>query len=256
MDYDATIAAKATKVEQLKLLAERVKGKLADTIKYVSVDDNTISFFKTADGSGTAAFTVDFPEELFLDQLKTKFESNFNFASGSYTGATDPHLDGKPVMVLAVKGDKGALTYSFVDVSSLVDTYTAKAGDSAKVLNISGYEIEFKVSAAEGNILEIKNDGIYASTSALATATGGKADKVDSATADNLAALDADGNLADSGIAKADVMSKVASAVENNIATFDANGKVKDSGVAFATDAEVTAMLDEVFGASDSGNGD
>lgn len=258
MAYTDAIAAKATKVGQLKLLADRVKARLDETIKYVKINGSSIEYYKTADGSGTAAYTIDFPKELFLDQLKTKFVPKFNFADGGYTGATDPNLDDKPVMVLAVKGEdaKGNVTtdYSFVDFSALVDTYKAKAGDSAKVLNISGYEIEFKVSGAEGNIIEVKDDGIYASTTAIATVTSGKADKVENATAGHLAGLDANGNLTDSTIAAADVMTKVASAVENNIATFDANGKVKDSGIAFATDAEVTEMLDEVFGTSSSGN--
>ena len=40
-----------------------------DATKYcksLSVSGNTISFFTSADGTGTAAYTVDFPEEIFL----------------------------------------------------------------------------------------------------------------------------------------------------------------------------------------------
>lgn len=41
---------------------------------------------------------------------------------------------------------------------------------------------------------------------------------------------------------------KVASATAGNIATLDANGNIVDSGVAFASDSDVQAMLTEVFG--------
>ena len=129
-------------VGQLKSLAQRTKAGLDTAIKYASVSGNTISLFKTADGSGTADFTIDFPQEMFLDQTKTEFVSNFTYSTTKYPGATDPNLDGKPVMVLAVKGTDGTtntVTYSFLNMASLVDTYTVKTGDSTKVLSISGY---------------------------------------------------------------------------------------------------------------------
>ena len=69
----------------------------ASAIKYVSVANNTVSFFTNTDGTGTAAFSFNFPNELVLDQLKTTFVSDFAFSSTTYAGATDPELDGKPV---------------------------------------------------------------------------------------------------------------------------------------------------------------
>ena len=45
-------------------------------------------------------------------------------------------------------------------------------------------------------------------------------------------------------------MQKVASATAGHIATLNANGGVVDSGDTVATDSEVTAMLDTVWGAS------
>ena len=65
------------------------------------------------------------------------------------------------------------------------------------------------------------------------TATG-KADKVTGATEGNLAALDNNGNLTDSGIAKDNVV------VDDGIKDVVRTGNV-------ATDAEVTEMLKEVF---------
>ena len=84
-----------------------------------------------------------------------------------------------------------------------------------------------------------------------------KADKVTGATNGHLAGLDANGNLTDSGVAAANVQQKIAGATNGNVVTTDANGSVQDGGVALsallqgtaATDAEVTEMITEVFGA-------
>ena len=78
----------------------------------------------------------------------------------------------------------------------------------------------------------------------------GKADKVSSPTSGDLAGLDSNGNLTDSGVAASNVMQKVASATAGNIATLNASGEVVDSGDSIATDSEVTAMLDTVWGSS------
>lgn len=65
-------------------------------IKSLGVDGNTVNFYTSTDKSGTAAFSVDFPSELFLDQTKTTFVAKFKFDAATYPGATDPKLDGKP----------------------------------------------------------------------------------------------------------------------------------------------------------------
>ena len=209
----------------LKALAERTKTELqkvenvaASAIKFISTSGNTVSFFTSSDGSGTAAFTVDFPKELFLDAARTSFVSNFAFNAQTYPGATNPSLEGKPVLVIAIKTTTDSangtaddtFSYSFLDLTSLVDTYTVKAGDSEKVLRIDGYEIEFKVSQAANNAITVQNDGLHVDIS-------DKTDKVANATAGHLAGLDANGNLT-------------------------------DSGSAIATSTEVTEVLNEVFG--------
>ena len=207
-EYNVTHIAK---VGHLKLLLQDTKARLADTIKYVSVSGNTVSFFKTADGSGTAAFSFDFPSELVLDQLHTKFEPNFTFSAETYPGATNPSLDGKPVLVIAVKETNGGITtttYSFLNMHTLVDIYTA--ADNS--ITINGYQVSVKISPDAGNALALRNNGLYVDIS-------GKADK------------DTD-------------------AVVDNVAVFDANHNPVDSGHAIATSTEVTAMLDSVWGAN------
>ena len=98
------------------------------------------------------------PVEMFLDQAKTRFVQSFAFTQETYPGGTDPNLNGKPVLVLALKArdhnnnNAETVTYSFLNMETLVDTYTAKAGDSAKILNIAGYEIEVKIDPSNDKI--------------------------------------------------------------------------------------------------------
>lgn len=146
-------------------------------IKSVGVTGNTISFFASTDKTGTAAFTVDFPTEMFLDQTKTEFVPSFAFSETTYPGATDPKLEGKPVMVLAVKGENpNSCTYSFLSMAALVDTYKAKATgkDKSTTVTIADYEVDVKVnvSAAAGNILTLKDDGLYVPTPEKTDITG------------------------------------------------------------------------------------
>ncbi len=61
-----------------------------------------------------------------------------------------------------------------------------------------------------------------------------KTDKVVGATANNLAHLDVNGNLKDSGISKNSVALKVTGATAGNLASLDVNGNLKDSGFSTA----------------------
>ena len=138
-------------------------------IKALKVTGNTVNFYTNTGMTGAAAFSMDFPTEMFLDQTKTEFVGKFKFSDTTYPGATDPKLDGKPVMVLAVKGENpDSCTYSFLSMAALVDTYKAKAvgKDTSTTVSIAGYEVDVKVnvSAAEGNALTLKEDGLYVST--------------------------------------------------------------------------------------------
>lgn len=225
---------KLVKLKAFKELGQRMKTEVdaaaalaASAFHSAKVEGNTVSLYTSTDKSGDAAFTFDFPTEMFLDQTKTEFVGKFKWAEATYPGSTDPKLDGKPVMVLAVKGENpDSCTYSFLNMAALVDTYTAKATgkDASTTIEISGYEVEVKVnvSKAADNALELKDDGLYVGK----TDTSGKADKVAGATEGNFAALDANGNLTDSGKKAADF-----------VATTD-----------IASDTEVAEVMKEVFG--------
>lgn len=247
MSYDLN---KLARLQAVKDLADRIQPRLAElenggtALKSVVVDGNSLKFYTTTDTTtATATYTIDLPAEMFLDSASTSFVPNFTFSSATYAGATDPNLDGKAVMVLGVKtksndGVTTTTTYSFIDVSYLVDTYTAS--DTSMV--VSGYKLKANVSTETGNMLATTANGLYVDGS-------GKVDKV-SGTVGNVVEFASSGAVSDAGIASADVLTKISSATENNFVAFDATGKIKDSGYSIATNTEVEEMLDEVFGNS------
>lgn len=77
-----------------------------------------------------------------------------------------------------------------------------------------------------------------ANTSDIPVITG-KADKVENATAGNLAALDASGNLTDSGVSASSKADKVSNATSGHLAGLDSNGNLTDSGVSPTEDVTV-----------------
>ena len=206
---------------EMKQVAQTFKLETDKAVKSVSVSGRTLSFFTSEDGSGTALATIDIPKDLFLDQARTTFVNSFTFSAATYPGAVNPSLEGKPVFVLAVKGStdpaqgtaSDTISYSFLDMSTLVDTYTVKSGDSTKIIVIAGREVEFKISATAGNILQANSDGLFA-TNRLATFTAG-----------NVVTSDSNGAPQDGGILASAIL------VDGDVATTN----------------EVSEMIDEVF---------
>lgn len=70
---------------------------------------------------------ANLPEEQFLDLTKTEFVENFTWSNTTYPGSTNPNLEGKPVLVLALKSEDGDISYSFVNLEDLITTYTGEA---------------------------------------------------------------------------------------------------------------------------------
>ena len=150
-------------------------------LKALAVKDNKINFYvnPAPTDDTTPDFTVDFPTEYLLDQTKTTFVQEFAWSDTEYVGSTDPSLEGKPVLVLAVKGEEDEVTYSFVNLETLVDIYEGGETETATVAvdaDTNEITVEVKVSAEVGNILEVKNDGLYASVTQVDIS--GKADKL------------------------------------------------------------------------------
>lgn len=283
MAYDVN---KLVKLASLKALAEKVNteltpAKAAATAAFKSgkVEGNKVKLFTSTDKTGAAAFEFDFPVEMVLDQAKTAFVPKFTWSLETYPGSEDPGLNGKPVMVLAVKGSDGSVTYSFMGMAALVDTYKAKVSgkDASTTVTIAGYEVDVKVNISKelNNVLEARADGLYVPK----TDISGKADKVQPAVDGNFAGLDASGNLTDSGKKAADFVPAEAgkrlmtdaegtklggiAANATKVEKSATNGNVKINGTetqvykepedvihgAIASSEEISAMLTEVFGA-------
>ena len=289
MAYDVN---KLAKLASLKALAEKIvsdfakKTELAPVkaaanaaFKSGKVEGNKVKLFTSTDKTGVAAFEFDFPVEMVLDQAKTAFVPQFTWSLETYPGSEDPGLNGKPVMVLAVKGSDGSVTYSFMGMASLVDTYKAKVAgkDASTTVTIAGYEVDVKVNISKelNNVLEVRADGLYVPK----TDISGKADKVQPAVDGNFAGLDASGNLIDSGKKAADFVAAEAgkrlmtdaegtklggiAANATKVEKSATNGNIKINGVetqvykepedvihgAIASSGEISAMLTEVFGA-------
>ena len=214
-NYDPEATAKLKHIGSLASAISNTINTL-DGKKFGDADikDGKLNFYANV-GDSTAIKSIDLPAELFLDQVHTTFVGNFNFAGGGYTNATNPNLDGKPVLVIAVKDNAASptVTYSFLNMEALVDTYAPLNNG----ISISGYSIGARISATAGNLLSIAADGLL---------VGHDDSKVDT----------------------------VAGAA-GNIVVFGADGAIADSGSKFATDAEVAELINQYFPTVQGGNG-
>ena len=205
--------------------AKSLKGylKVGNTWNFYTVENPT--------ETDTPVFSIDVPTEYFLDQAKTAFVQEFAWSATTYAGSTNPELDGKPVLVMAVKGDDDTVTYSFVNVESLVDIYTGVETETVIVDVNADNEIsaEVKVSAEEGNFIEVKEDGLYVTVEPIDLS--GKADKVAEIKDAQILVDDGEGNLAASGVTIEELKTSV---TEDIMANFD-------------MDTDVNAEIDSWF---------
>lgn len=155
MSYtDNGTGVKGTTLAQDKKLAELLLGRVngltvADgySIKSVTYNNGSLNFYRGTDTTGTPAYSISLPTEYFLDLTRTMLVPSFTWNSTTFPGSTNPNLDGKPVMVLAVKGEDGngdpTISYSFLDMALLSDT--------GKADKVSG--------AVSGNLAALDNTG-------------------------------------------------------------------------------------------------
>lgn len=173
-------------VGQVKTLATRVAARLSalespKAIRAAKIEDNKIKFYDSTDTTVTPLTSVDLPEELYLQGVQTEIVENFSFSAATYPGATDPNLDGKTVLVLAVKGDGTPPTvkYSFVNMTGLIDDFIPK---------VSG--------ATTGNIPAFNSEGAVVDST---IASDSVVTKINGATENNVVVFDANGKPKDSG---------------------------------------------------------
>lgn len=156
---------KPLKVQDLGASITKLTAKIAPAFKAAKTENGTVSFFTDSDTTGTAAFSFNFPEEIYLRQLGTQIVRNFTFDSATYKGAANPQLNGKTVFTLAVRGDSDTVTYSFVDMSELVDVYT----NSDTSVTVENYKIKVNIDADSDNILTLTENGLFVDGSAIET---------------------------------------------------------------------------------------
>ena len=211
-----------------------VNSEKTNSLKALTVKDNSISFYTNPnpDDATIADFTIDLPTEIFLDQTKTTFIQSFIWDAGFYPGAANPYLDNKPVLVLAVKGEEDP-TYSFLNMETLVDIYEGEDTKSVKISVSDDNKIsaDVQISAKDGNLLIIEDDGLYVNAST--TDASGKADKLTDAIAENQLLIDdGEGNLKGSGVQVDTLVVKMTGSTAGNILIATADGGIEDSGVA------------------------
>lgn len=241
-------------------------------VQYVAYSNNTLNFYDVtratllSDNSITPIFSIDLPKERFLDQVTTKFVTDFNFntwadenlTAEEKTNFTNPNLNGKAVLVMGVKsvedgaGNSETVTtsYSFVNLTDLIDIYIVKTdGVSEKVLDITNNEISFKISADADNSLIAKNDGLFVDLS-------DKIDKASNTTINDIVIFSStDSAVTDSGISintVAKIDTTATSAVFENVMVqvTDANDtyhqKIAKSDVTYTALKEVVDGIDDV----------
>lgn len=189
-----------------------ISSEKTNSLKSIAVKNNQINFYTNPSPTADTAadFVVDFPVEYFLDQAQSVLVQEFAWSEEGYPGSTNPNLDGKPVLVLAVKGDNSTVTYSFLNLETLIKVYESGESNSVSVTvdkDTNVITADVKVSAAEGNILSIKEDGLYAEA---VLDISGKADKlVENVKEGQILVDDGTGSLAASGQTVAELKSEI-----------------------------------------------
>lgn len=163
MTQPATLGNVQRVVENMKVYVDSDK---TTSIKGYLKKNNTHNFYNTSTPTEdtTPIFSFDVGEELFLDQTKTTFVQEFEWSDENYPNSANPNLEGKPVLVLAVKGEDDVI-YSFVNLETLVDTYKTK-NTATLSLDITDNEISgnVNISTEDGNAVVVKYDGLYVPT--------------------------------------------------------------------------------------------
>lgn len=270
----AITASKLTTLEQLKLQAQRVATELG---KYTKTEDLGALALKDEVAYADLATAL----KNLIDGKAT--DADLKALIGDDTGKTVRTIANEELAAqLIPEGAKEAL-----DTLSEIAAWIQSHPDDASAMNAAIGKVQGIVAGIGGEgddyatVLAAINGLIAASKTETDTEIAKKADKVTGATNGNFAALDADGNLKDSGKKAADFVayregySTVAdteierlagvSTGANKTEASATNGYIKVDGQevkvyeepadvihgSVATDAEVTTMLNTVFGAAE-----
>lgn len=150
-----TATAGAMSAADKKKLEGIAEGANKTTVDSVMSDFSTNPVQNKVVNAAIASAIAALPKEQFLDLTKTTFVQSFTWSSTTYPGSTNPKLNGKPVLVLALKNSSdNTVAYSFLNMYELVDTYTA---DSP--INVSGRKISHANSGVTAGSYGNSSDG-------------------------------------------------------------------------------------------------
>jgi hypothetical protein len=141
----------------------------------------------------------------------------------------------------AYRGDRGKIAYDHSQITN---------GSNPHNTTADNVNLKVPIPALSGSKLDVEST-LYG----INTELGKKADKVTSATNGDLAGLDTNGNLTDSGILASNVIVKSATAglIKNN-GTIDTNSYATTTQLANKTDKVVSATNGNLAGLNSSGN--
>ena len=237
------------------LITEYIGTEDAKSIKSISVSGNTVSFFKTADGSGTAAYTVNLPDvsgfmekianasgdKVVMSNSDGSVSEGLGIASGSTIGIVTGYFpDGTshgniPIFNTFSDSSESTIIVSEVNIDDVITT--DKLEDALAELDVvTGYfepsgeqwsDDEIVLGAGAGGAT-LKPSGVYISDLATTTDLADKIDKIANATGGKIATTTASGEVAESGTAIADLAQIGASGFTTGyIVTADSNGKLQ-----------------------------
>ncbi len=224
MPYDSE---KTTKLGQLKLLAQKVKGELDgltapeySVVKQGTAEEGFFStYYLTKDGAQVGE-KINIPKDFLVNSADIL---TVETADQPYAGAQvgDLYID----FVINSKNADDTASHVYLPVNELVDAYTGGNGITITPQN----EVSVKIDTANANGLSADASGLKMTVATTVAA----------------------GAMAAADKTKLDGVAAGATKVEVSTA-----GKIKINGtdttvVDFATDEEVTEMLNEVFPAAD-----
>ncbi len=124
----------------------------------ISLSNGTVNFLNSA---GQVVKYFNLPEEIYLRSIGTTFVPSFTWSALAYPNSTNPNLNGKPVLVLHIKGDSLDNPYEdwgFCNLEDLINLYVPADASIA----ITDNSIAAGVSSISGNLLSVKADGLFA----------------------------------------------------------------------------------------------
>ena len=156
---DGTIAVTPSEGEAYEV---EIKG-FSDTFGFVKYENNTLKFYHTSDDA-TSLAEISLPKEQFIDTTKTVFVNTFAWSDTLYPGSTNPNLEGKPVLVLALKDENDVVAYSFLDMNYLVNIYTGVDTNTVDITvgDDNTIKADVKIATDSGNAIISKDTGLYA----------------------------------------------------------------------------------------------